>query len=83
MPRTKVFTDEETRKKNAAYRQRWQKENRDRLNVQVVKGQRDVLRAYALAHGYAGYAEYIYDLVRKDSGINLMAQPGAGTDTTP
>jgi hypothetical protein len=71
MARTKVLTDEQRAQNNIAYRNTWQKENFDRLNVQVVKGKRDQLKAYAQQNGYAGYAEYIRALVKTDSGIDL------------
>ena len=36
---------------NAAYKNKWQAENCDRINLTVEKGKKDQIRAHAQAHG--------------------------------
>lgn len=36
---------------NADYKNKWQKENCDRVNLTVPKGKKEILQAYAKEHG--------------------------------
>lgn len=48
------------------YRNDYNKTNYDRLNIQVPKGNKVKIDAYAKAKGYTSLNRYINDLIRKD-----------------
>lgn len=52
------------------YRNQFQRENYDRLNVPVAKGTVAALKKYAKQKGYDGYSDYIRALILADSGID-------------
>lgn len=52
------------------YDNQFQKENYDRIALNVKKGQREIIKNYALAKGYASVNNYIVDLIYKDMGEN-------------
>lgn len=43
----------------------------DDVKVRFKKGSRDAVRAYAVAHGYNSLQDYIKQLVKADSGIEV------------
>lgn len=45
--------------------------NHDDVKVRFKKGSRDVVRAYAVVHGYNSLQDYIKQLVQADSGIEV------------
>lgn len=49
----------------------YQKENYEKIQFQVRKGKRDILKKYAEDNDYKNVATYIKYLVNKDSGIEL------------
>ena len=50
----------------AKYIQQFQKENYDRLIVQVPKGQKEVIAQHWKSKGYKSLNAYINDLIRQD-----------------
>lgn len=52
------------------YRNQFQRENYDRLNVPVAKGTVAALKECAKQKGYDGYSDYIRALILADSGID-------------
>ena len=53
--------------KREDYRNRWQKENQERIIVMVVKGQKGRIKAHAQEQGMSLNA-YIVGLIEKDMG---------------
>ena len=53
------------------YKNKWAAENLDQLRLTVPKGKREPIQTHARALGFKGYADYIKDLIEKDSGISL------------
>ncbi len=53
--------------KREDYRNRWQKENQERIIVMVGKGQKDKIKAHAQEQGMSLNA-YIVSLIERDMG---------------
>ena len=49
----------------------------DRIAVQVAKGRRDELHAFARANGYKGLNTYIKALIEQDSGLSMDIKKAA------
>lgn len=54
--------------KKEDYRNRWQKENQERIIVMVGKGQKDKIKAHAQSKGMSLNA-YIVSLIEQDGGM--------------
>lgn len=53
------------------YKNQFTKENYDRLNIQVPKGQKEIIEKYRKAKGYKSLNLYINSLIKKDMGEEL------------
>lgn len=62
---------------NAEYKNKWQSENCDRINLVVKKGQKELIRAHAKAYGEslnAFIARAIRETMERDSGKETKTQ---------
>ena len=53
------------------YANQFTKENYDRLNIQVPKGQKEIIEKYRKAKGYKSLNLYINSLIKKDMEAEL------------
>lgn len=62
--------------KKIDYRNRWQKENQERLIIMVGKGQKDKIKAHAAEVGAKSLNAYVVSLIEDD----MRATPSGGKD---
>jgi len=60
------------------YDQQFQKENYDRIALNVKKGEKEKIKKIAILKGYSGITEYICSLIYND--INNFSMGGGTTD---
>lgn len=51
---------------NTKYKNKYNKEKYDRLNIQVTKGKRDIINEHWKKEGYKSLNEYVNCLIKKD-----------------
>ena len=51
---------------NTKYKNKYNKEKYDRLNIQVPKGKRDIINEHWKKKGYKSLNEYVNRLINKD-----------------
>lgn len=56
---------------NSEYQAKYKKERYDRLTFEMKKGTKEVLKNYVKEKGYKSTNEYLRELVKRDSGIEL------------
>lgn len=52
--------------KKVEYDNKYQKENYDRIALNVNKGEKEKIKEYAKSKGYNGITEYIKSLIKQD-----------------
>lgn len=68
MGRKPTKTPEERAAAATAYKNTWQRENKDRIPITVPLGDKDRIAAWAREKGYTSTNSYITDLIYKDMG---------------